>query len=333
MQRIQIITSKYTVLMGVILIVITLVGAVLAGIVWLMPVGGVDARTVRIAIPALYGNNAYHPLIQDDTVHIPTPNGALVSRDDGIRYVITDHLESGRVAHDMGITRYDEYDPFGSPVTGNLSSYIGEIFDNHDGTYQLVARHYDPTLAGFLSADPKRRGANPYSYADLNPINLVDPDGRAPIHFFFYSRYGTEVPDRTGRTSLRESMGRLTAYSRTLPETVIVAVLEDDSPIGIPEGEISSSHMTIISHGLPGSFSVISPRTGRRTHITGEEFSGYFYTGCIGFLGTMQPALPRGRAQWAFSLVSERAGGHQTPGIRIRSPKILLASPGYIFQI
>jgi RHS repeat-associated protein len=40
------------------------------------------------------------------------------------------------------------------------------------------ARFYDPQLATFLTHDPVRQFANPYSYVGWNPINSTDPTGR-----------------------------------------------------------------------------------------------------------------------------------------------------------
>ena len=44
-------------------------------------------------------------------------------------------------------------------------------------------RDYDPTTGRYIQADPigLAGGSNPYLYANGNPVNYVDPDGRNPI--------------------------------------------------------------------------------------------------------------------------------------------------------
>ncbi len=48
------------------------------------------------------------------------------------------------------------------------------------GFYWLGARYYEPTSGRFLSADPLGHGVSPslYDYADGDPVNRIDPDGR-----------------------------------------------------------------------------------------------------------------------------------------------------------
>jgi RHS repeat-associated protein len=61
--------------------------------------------------------------------------------------------------------------------------FNGKELDEETGLYYYGARYYDPRISIWLSTDPlaeKFPNASPYNYCMQNPINLIDPDGRAP---------------------------------------------------------------------------------------------------------------------------------------------------------
>ncbi|SDB82265.1 DNRLRE domain-containing protein [Shouchella lonarensis] len=84
-----------------------------------------------------------------------------------------------------------EYDAWGNPlkveeadeVKDNSYRYAGYQYDRETGMYYLMARYYEPTHGVFLSLDPDAGDdddiltQNGYSYANNNPVMLVDPDG------------------------------------------------------------------------------------------------------------------------------------------------------------
>ncbi|MCC7114261.1 MAG: PASTA domain-containing protein [Burkholderiales bacterium] len=103
---------------------------------------------------------------------------------------LTDPLGSVRGLVDAagGLTDGYRYDGFGalesaSGVTISPHRYRGERIDE-TGFVDLRARAYDPTLGRFLTRDPF--GGDPdaplslhrYQYANADPVNHVDPDGR-----------------------------------------------------------------------------------------------------------------------------------------------------------
>ncbi len=65
--------------------------------------------------------------------------------------------------------------------------FTGEQLDSDEGLYYLRARYYDPETGRFLGQDPVRgttrkpQSLNRYLYTQNNPVNFVDPDGRAII--------------------------------------------------------------------------------------------------------------------------------------------------------
>jgi RHS repeat-associated protein len=61
--------------------------------------------------------------------------------------------------------------------------YASYVYDRETKLYYLQARYYDPETAKFISRDPDPgdsddpKTQNGYTYADNNPVMLVDPDG------------------------------------------------------------------------------------------------------------------------------------------------------------
>ena len=75
------------------------------------------------------------------------------------------------------------YDPYGN-LTGHTGTtdtplrWNGQYQDTDTALYYLRARYYDPTTAQFLTRDLLAAlTANPYGYADANPLLFVDPLG------------------------------------------------------------------------------------------------------------------------------------------------------------
>ena len=85
------------------------------------------------------------------------------------------------------IATYD-YAPYGTQVLGTPPSgpagYTGHVNDPDTGLVYMQARYYDPSTGRFLSVDPVQPIAgdsftfNRFVYAQGNPANVMDPDGR-----------------------------------------------------------------------------------------------------------------------------------------------------------
>jgi RHS repeat-associated protein len=72
-----------------------------------------------------------------------------------------------------------EYDAFGKPYTGDLTSgmnlgYTGKPYDTATGLYNYGYRDYQPEAARFTTIDPVRDGANWFVYVNNDPVNWVD---------------------------------------------------------------------------------------------------------------------------------------------------------------
>ena len=93
------------------------------------------------------------------------------------------------------ITDSYAYTPFGKVAiqgsTHNPFQYVGEygVMQEGNGLLFMRARFYDPVNKRFLSRDPVKgnqwssQGANPYPYAQNNPIIAIDPNGEIALLF------------------------------------------------------------------------------------------------------------------------------------------------------
>ncbi len=117
-------------------------------------------------------------------------NGQVLAqtRSGAASYYLDDGQGSVRLLTDANgaITDMYRYDAFGTALssqgtTVNPYRYTGQQFDSLTGLYDLRARYYDPTTGRFLSRDTAGIDVsnpvevNRYSYAQENPINLIDP--------------------------------------------------------------------------------------------------------------------------------------------------------------
>jgi RHS repeat-associated protein len=111
-----------------------------------------------------------------------------------IRYQFGNLLGSASLELDENeqIISYEEYYPYGSTSfqSGTILAevklkryrYTGKERDEESGFYYHGARYYAPWLARWTASDPAglQGGINQYAYAKLNPVALVDADGKQP---------------------------------------------------------------------------------------------------------------------------------------------------------
>lgn len=131
-------------------------------------------------------------LTDGSTNYIYGPNGVPIEQIDSagnVTYLHQDQLASTRLITDSSgsVAATYSYDAYGTTTahTGNASTpfqYEGEYVDAETGLYYLRARYYDPTTAQFLTSDPiAGLTKQPYTYANDNPLNVIDPSGLGGI--------------------------------------------------------------------------------------------------------------------------------------------------------
>ena len=104
-----------------------------------------------------------------------------------------DHLGTTNALTDVNGNMYQFFLnlPFGETMAEQTSisyyqtefKFNGKELDSETGMYYYGARYYDPSLSIWMSVDPLAEqflNFSPYNYTMNNPINMVDPDGRAP---------------------------------------------------------------------------------------------------------------------------------------------------------
>ena len=121
----------------------------------------------------------------------PTITAASITR---IYFFHNDHLGTSTILTDGSGNPYQFFLnlPFGETMFeqhsytedyNNPYKFNGKELDEETGFYYYGARYYDPKISLWLSTDPlaeKFPAWSPYNYTMNNPINLIDPDGRAP---------------------------------------------------------------------------------------------------------------------------------------------------------
>ncbi|MCP3996505.1 MAG: RHS repeat-associated core domain-containing protein [bacterium] len=117
--------------------------------------------------------------------------------DQGVDYLLSDHLGSTSVAHaaDGSSTVRQYYYPWGGlrgtsgPVVDTDIGYTGQRLDTSTDLMYYNARYYDPAISRFVSADTivpnpaNPQDLNRYSYVRNNPIGYTDPSGHVREKF------------------------------------------------------------------------------------------------------------------------------------------------------
>lgn len=198
---------------------------------------------------------------------------------------------------------------------GEVTGWRGRVIDP-TGFYYLGARYYEPTGGRFLSADPMGHGASIslYDYANGDPINQLDPDGRIGRGIASgYSAVSSAIRDMTGFVGghvsgyLQSTLsGSLTSYNTSVfrndpsilgtqmwnqtvstIQRVVTPLAIIPGPVGWVAGGISSA--TSFAQGDVGSAAFVGlgsvARYGSSVSSTSRAMSGGFGGGFTGSSG------------------------------------------------
>ncbi len=199
-----------------------------------------STTTTQYAQNFIYKNGNLQFIAQPEGYIQPKPNGGFTyvfqykDQLGNIRLSYADLNGDGTLQPTTEILDERNYYPFGMQHKGyndqiispknNYQTFNGKELNEELGLNWLSysARLYDPAIARWLSVDPlagKFSWQSPYVFTNNNPINLIDPDGRAampPDDYYFDSQGNltkvvkTKKTDRYYITDYKGNVSRLT---------------------------------------------------------------------------------------------------------------------------
>lgn len=176
-----------------------------------------------------------------------------VTPDGNARYFLTDQVDSVKVVTDVNgkATARFEYLPYGElwfedTSTGSVSEdgqrttpdaispkYNSQELDQETNLYFYNARHYDPELARFVTADTVIDGEygvagwNRYMYVHGNPVIASDPSG----NWSLFKRGSKIDPDREA------TVKEFGVYTESVAPTAVATAKRIESPVGGSRGD------------------------------------------------------------------------------------------------
>ena len=154
---------------------------------------GIDSRFVyrnklRVSLETTGNGTVKNYYVYDKKPNVPE---YFYRRGNDTNYrIITDHIGSVKVvlnSNTGGIAQLTQYGDLGtvlSRTNENLQpfGFGGGIYDKNTGLVKFGARDYDPETGRWLTKDPIQFSGgdfNLYGYTLQDPVNLVDPNGKA----------------------------------------------------------------------------------------------------------------------------------------------------------
>jgi RHS repeat-associated protein len=226
-----------------------------------------------------------------------------------------------------------EYLPYGetwvqSGDTKNLPKFNGQELDTESGFYYFNARHYDPQIARFVTADTVVDGAattagwNRYMFVHGNPVMYKDPSG----HFLMGGSGGflAGLANALGIGKTPDSGGKTEVSNNTQKAVNSPAYGKEENAAVIKDLEEKINHGKADSKktNLQKGFHVVMLENNFETskHTSGlDEFKGKYYVIKNGEIlkdgiGTSKASItPQTKSGESFD-TSVNAGNDLTPG-------------------
>lgn len=188
---------------------------------------------------------------------------------------------------------YQSYYPYGTVKDKGSSiptdrQYTGQVSDeSQTGLYYYNARYYNPVWGKFTQADRANDDVNRYAYVGNNPVNRIDPSGKAVEGTGGIGGYGTTSTTATSLRPLRSrgecmygchngDSGILFNPGTPMPEedqtlmsvTVLEAIMTSFAIAGNPYvGEVVDTFFCLVHGGGPPCYNpspFTSISTGKR---------------------------------------------------------------------
>ncbi len=172
-------------------------------------------------------------------------------------YVVNDHLGQPRLMLDwadkLSQERYGT--PFGethseyklSTVGAQNVRFPGQYYDSETGYHQNWFRDYDPIGGRYLQPDPVglAGGNNPYRYANANPVNYYDPNGKTAAHAARGAYWGGQ------RIGMGINYGIQALTGATLGSIIYDSINGTDDPWVSPVDDVGSDPLDAPTEDVP----------------------------------------------------------------------------------
>jgi RHS repeat-associated protein len=147
-----------------------------------------------------------------DRPHVPS----LMLKGGHTYRILSDHLGSVRLVIDLAdgsIAQRLAYDEYGNVIEDTNPgfqpfAYAGGLYDPDTGLTRFGARDYDALAGRWTAKDPIGfgGGAQFFEYAAGDPLNFLDPDGRASVSISVYKGWGLTLTVGAGTGGMFATM-------------------------------------------------------------------------------------------------------------------------------
>jgi RHS repeat-associated protein len=205
-----------------------------------------------------------------------------------------DHLGSSNyITNFVGeVSQHMEYFAFGETFIEEHKNshnspykFNGKELDEESGLYYYGARYYSSRENLWISVDPefeKYPNYSPYNYCLLNPLELIDPDGREPKPKYRYeninknTKYGTVLVLPLNYKSDPAMLAEYKAAKKQNMPIIMVSGINGlaNSVKRLKEQKVNFTSLSISQHGNKGLFQIGDQSLYTTSDPKGEKYVG-----------------------------------------------------------